>query len=353
MARFFNNRSRKVGLPPGSAIYTGKKQDNVSSMELLSYSAEAVEEKKNAHISDFLMLPDNRTNWINLNGVHDVEQVQAICDHFEVHPLLMEDILNTDQRPKLDVHDNHIYVVLKMVEYLPDLAEIKMEQVSFIIGKNLVLSFQEVVGDTFNPVRDRIHSRGKICTRGAEYLLYALIDTVVDNYFVALEKIGDEMELMEEDLLQNPDNESVQDIYNLKREMLALRRAIWPLREVIAQIEREDTRLVTKATKLYYRDLYDHMIQVIDTIETYRDLLSGMVDLYQSTISNRMNSIMKVLTIISTVFIPITFLTGVYGMNFKYMPGISNENGFWVITGVVLLSMAGMLSYFKKQGWFD
>ena len=352
MARFFNNRSRKVGLAPGTAIYTGKKKEGSSSMELLSYSTEAVEEKKNASVEDILMLPENRTNWINLNGVHDVDKVKAICDHFEVHPLLTEDILNTDQRPKLDVHENHIYVVLKMIEYLPDKAEIKMEQVSFIIGKNLVLSFQEVVGDTFNPVRDRIHSRGRICGRGAEYLVYALMDTVVDNYFVALEKIGDEMELMEEDLMVNPDEESVQDLYSLKREMLALRRAIWPLREVIAQMEREDSRLVTKANKLYFRDLYDHMIQVIDTIEIYRDLLSGMVDLYQSTISNRMNSIMKVLTIISTVFIPITFLTGVYGMNFEYMPGVSNVNGFWILAGVVLTSVIAMLLYFRKQGWF-
>ncbi len=353
MARFFNNRSRKVGLPPGSAIYTGKNQQGSSSMEILSFSPEAVEEKKTAEFDDILLLPHNRINWININGVHDVERVKSLCDHFEVHPLITEDILNTDQRPKLDVHENHIYVVLKMVEFLPDNAEIKMEQVSFIIGKNFVLSFQEVVGDTFNSVRDRIHARGKICGRGAEYLLYALIDTVVDNYFVALEKIGDEMELMEEDLMLNPDTESVRDLYTLKREMLALRRAIWPLREVIAQMEREDSRLVTKATKLYYRDLYDHMIQVIDTIETYRDLLSGMVDLYQSTISNRMNSIMKVLTIISTVFIPITFLTGMYGMNFDYMPGVSNQNGFWILAGVVLVSIVSMLFYFKKQGWFN
>ena len=352
MARFFNNRSRKVGLPPGSAIYSGKHQGKTSSLDILSYSTEEIVEKKNAKIEDIQQLPTDRTHWINVTGVHNVELVKSICEQFDVHPLIMEDILNTDQRPKLDVHENHIYVVLKMVEYLVDSGEIKMEQVSFVIGKNFVLSFQEVIGDTFNSVRDRINSKGRICGRGAEYLIYALMDTVVDNYYVALEKIGDDMELMEGDLMLNPDNESVQDLYALKREMLALRRAIWPLREVIAQMEREDSRLVTKVTKLYYRDLYDHMIQVIDTIETYRDLLSGMVDLYQSTISNRMNSVMKVLTIISTVFIPITFLTGVYGMNFEYMPGVAYRNGFWVLAGVVLLCSVAMLAYFKKQGWF-
>jgi magnesium transporter len=353
MARFFNNRSRKVGLPPGSAIYSGRHQGKTSSMEILSYSSEEIIEKVNAKIEDLQQLPADRTNWVNVTGVHNVELVKSICEQFDVHPLIMEDILNTDQRPKLDVHENHIYVVLKMVEYLAESGEIKMEQVSFVIGKNFVLSFQEVLGDTFNSVRDRIHGKGRICGRGAEYLIYALMDTVVDNYFVAMEKIGDDMELMEEDLMLNPDKESVQGLYSLKREMLALRRAIWPLREVIAQMEREDSRLITKVTRLYYRDLYDHMIQVIDTIETYRDLLAGMVDLYQSTISNRMNSIMKVLTIISTVFIPITFLTGVYGMNFEYMPGVSNENGFWIITAVVLISITTMLTYFKRQGWFN
>jgi magnesium transporter len=351
MARYFKNRSAKAGLPPGSLVYLGAHRAQKPSLDCYSFDESVFQEFIDIDLDNIPEFETNKTYWLNLNGVHNIEWVDRLCKKFEIHPLLAEDILNTEQRAKLDDHENHVFVSLKMIEYLPDLAEIKMEQVSLILGSNYVITFQEVQGDTFDSVRERIRKGNRIRKRGAEYLFYALIDSVVDNYFIALEKIGDDIESLEEDLMSNADQEVLQDLYELKREMISLRRAMWPLREVISKMERQETRAITPETRLYFRDLYDHMIQVIDTIESYRDMLSGMADLYQSTLSNRLNSVMKVLTIISTVFIPITFLTGVYGMNFEWMPALHNPNGFWIVFTLILGSVSTMLIYFRKQKW--
>jgi magnesium transporter len=340
----------KIGQSPGSGGYTGSKSGK-SFLRITSFNAEELKEWTSEEIIRPEQLPEGMLHWVDFVGVHDAEKVRAMAECFELHPLMVEDILHVDQRPKLDTHEAHHYLVLKMARIAEASAEIHLEQVSFALGKNIVLSFQEEAADTFDPVRERIHKKARIRQKGPEYLLYALVDTIVDHYFYVLEHFGDAMEELEEQLMEDSSRDALLKLYHLKREMVGMRRAVWPLREVIGQLDRGESNLTNKSTKVYFRDLYDHIIQVIDTVETYRDLLSGMADLYQSTVSNRMNSIMKVLTIISTVFIPITFLTGVYGMNFEWMPLLHNDQGFWFIATIILASVSTMLVYFRKQKW--
>lgn len=353
MGRFFKNSSKKVGLPPGSLYYTGQHGEEPVTIQLFNYGEEGFEEEELLTIPDtFPYLDDPNTSWININGVHSVEVVEEICRHYKIHPLTIEDIVSTDQRPKIEEGEGYVYVVLKMMEFDADKESIQAEQVSLILGKGFVLSFQEREGDTFNPVRDRLRAgKGRIRTRGADYLLYALIDTVVDNYFVIMEKVGDSMAAIEEKLLVNASKQSFDSVYNFKREMLAIRRSTWPLREVVYRLERDDIALITSDTKVFIRDVYDHMIQVIDTVETYRDLLSGMVDLYHSSVSTRTNEVMKVLTIISTIFIPLTFIAGVYGMNFEIMPELKWTYGYPLIWGIMLIIALGMMVIFKRKHW--
>lgn len=339
-----------IGQSPGTGGYTGNRTGK-SFLRVISFNAEEIKEWTSDQPIRPEELPEGMIHWVDFVGVHDVEKVREMAESFGLHPLMVEDILNVEQRPKLDTHEAHHYVVLKMARIQVEETDIQLEQVSFAMGKNFILSFQEVATDTFDPVRDRLHKKARIRQRGPEYLLYALIDTIVDHYFYVLEHFGNALEDLEEQLMEDSSRESLMQLYHLKREMVSMRRAVWPLREVIGQLDRGESNLTNKTTKLYFRDLYDHIIQVIDTVETYRDLLSGMVDLYQSTVSNRMNSIMKVLTIISTVFIPITFLTGVYGMNFARMPLLDDPNGFWVIAGLIFVAVVGMLFYFRRQKW--
>jgi magnesium transporter len=339
-----------IGQSPGAGGYTGTRTGK-SFLRITSFNAEEIKEWTTDQPIRPEELPEGMLHWVDFVGVHDVEKVREMAESFHLHPMMVEDILNVEQRPKLDTHETHHYVVLKMARILLEEAEIQLEQVSFAMGKNFVLSFQEEATDTFDPVRERLQKKARIRQRGPEYLLYALIDTIVDHYFYVLEHFGNALEDLEEQLMEDSSRDSLMQLYHLKREMVSMRRAVWPLREVIGQLDRGDSNLTNKSTKVYFRDLYDHIIQVIDTVETYRDLLSGMVDLYQSTVSNRMNSIMKVLTIISTVFIPITFLTGVYGMNFGYMPLLNDPDGFWIIAALIMVSAIAMLIYFRRQKW--
>jgi magnesium transporter len=353
MGRFFKNSSKKAGLPPGSLYYTGQRGAEPVNIQLFNYSGEGLEEKELlTHADTFPYLHSPATSWINVNGVHNVELVEKICKHYGVHPLTIEDIVSTDQRPKIEEGDGYIYVVLKMMEFDSEKDSIEIEQVSLILGKGFVLSFQEREGDVFQPVRERLRAgKGRIRSRGADYLLYALIDTVVDNYFVIMEQVGDSMADIEEKLLINASKETFDSVYNFKREILALRRSTWPLREVVYRLERDDLLLITKDTQVFMRDVYDHMIQVIDTVETYRDLLSGMVDLYHSTVSTRTNDVMKVLTLISTIFIPLTFIAGVYGMNFEVMPELKWTYGYPFVWGVMLILALTMVWAFKRKNW--
>ncbi len=287
-----------------------------------------------------------------MDGIHQLDNIEKIGEHFKIHPLVLEDIMNTGQRPKMEDFNDYLFIVLKMLSYDEEENETKTEQVSLILSSKFVISFQESEGDVFDPVRERIRSdRGRIRKMGVDYLAYSLIDAIVDNYFMVLEKIGEKIEDIEDELVKNPTPEVLHTIHRLKRELIFLRKSVWPLREVISRLERWESPLIDKSIDIYLRDVYDHTIQVIDALETFRDMLSGMLDIYLSSLSNRMNEVMKVLTIIATIFIPLTLISSIYGMNFKYMPELDWFWGYPLVYTVMLAVSAVMLIYFRRKKW--
>ncbi len=353
MVRFIRKRSRKAGLPPGTLVHIGEKKTEKTKIRLMDYNEDHLEEKDLESIEECFPYKDTPTvTWINVDGIHEVDVIDKIGKHFDLHPLVQEDILNTDHRPKLEDYENYLFLILKMLTYDNTEKELKMEQVSLVIGRTFVLSFQESEGDVFDAVRERLRkAKGRIRKMGPDYLAYALADAVVDHYFLVLEKIGEEIESLEDELITEPDTETVESIHNLKRELIFLRKSVWPLREAIVGLEKGESELIQDKTAVYLRDVYDHTIQVIDTIETFRDMVSGMLDIYLSSLSNKMNQVMKVLTIIATIFIPMTFIAGIYGMNFKFMPELEWHWGYlfaWVIMISIGLSM---VVYFKNKKW--
>lgn len=354
MPRFLKRVSKKIGLSPGALVHIGKKRIEKVRIRIIDYDETHLEEKEARSIEECFPFKDKPTvTWVNIDGLHEVEIMEKIGKHFSLHPLVLEDILNTEQRPKIEDFDDYIFIVLKMLHYDQNDNEVKAEQISIIVGQNFVLSFQERVGDIFNPLRERIrNAKGRVRKMGADYLAYNLMDAIVDNYFTVLEKLGEQIERTEEELVTNPTPETLQTLHNLKREMIFLRKSVWPLREVVSRLERGESPLIKESTGIYLRDVYDHTIQVIDTVETFRDMLSGMLDIYLSSVSNRMNEVMKVLTIIATIFIPLTFVAGIYGMNFEYMPELKwhwvYPRAFWI----VIAGIAGfMLFYFRRKRW--
>ncbi|MDA0838512.1 MAG: magnesium/cobalt transporter CorA [Planctomycetota bacterium] len=348
-------KSHKVGKLPGEVVYTGKRRIETVTVEVIDYAAEVLTEKAIKNIDECFPLRDSTTvTWINVEGLHDTDLVKQLGEHFGLHPLVMEDIVSTGQRPKTEDHEGHIYIVLQMLNYDEKAQVIVREQVSLILGHNFLLTFQEgVEGDLFDVIRERIRNgAGRIRNRGADYLAYSLIDTVVDYYFIILEKFGEAIEQIEADLLENPSTKLVAQLHLMKREMAILRRSVYPLREVVGSLERSESKLILKDTRRYIRDAYDHTIEVIETLETFRDMLSGMFDLYLSSISNRMNSVMQVLALVGTIFIPLTFIAGIYGMNFKYMPELELENGYYITLAVMATFGIGLTVYFKKKKWW-
>lgn len=345
--------SKKVGLPPGTPIYVGEKKTEHAKITIIDYDEKHFEEKVVKNVEECFPFKDKPTvTWINIDGLHQVELIETIGRYFNLHPLILEDIVSTSQRPRMEDFENYIFVVLKMIYLDGKENEINIEQVSLIIGENYVISFQEKEGDVFNPIRERIkNGKGRIRKMGADYLAYALTDVIVDNYFVVLEKIDEKLEDLEEELVTNPTSKTLQAIHNLKKDVLLLRKSIWPLREVIGILERGDSKFIYKSTQIYFRDVYDHTIQVMDVIETSLDMLTGMLDIYLSSLNNKMNEIMKVLTIIATIFIPLTFITGIYGMNFKHMPELSWHWGYFAVLLVMAIIGVSMLMYFKKKKW--
>lgn len=291
--------------------------------------------------------------WVNINGLHEVDILKKLGKHFNIHSLVLEDILNTSQRPKAEELEGYIFIVLRMLSYNGENSEIKGEQISLILGENYIISFLEGETDIFYPIRERIRTRGKgrIRKMGSDYLAYALIDAVVDHYFLALEKIGEKIEGLEDELISNPKPEMLQSIHDLKSDMIFIRKSIWPLREVISSLVRGKFTLIKESTGIFLRDVYDHTIQVIDTVESFRDMLSGMLDIYLSSISNKMNEVMKVLTIIATIFIPLTFIAGIYGMNFENMPELKVSWGYFAVWGLMIVVGGAMVSYFRKKRW--
>ncbi len=331
---------------------TGRRAEKPK-ITIINYDEARFQEKEVKKAEECFPFKDKPTvTWVNIDGIHNSEIIGKIGAHFNLHSLVLEDIVNIGQRPKMEDFEGYIFIVSKMLCYDEEVRETKIEQVSLILGSNVVISFQEKEGDVFNPVRERIrNAKGRIRKMGADYLIYALIDAIVDNYFLILEKIGESVEFAEEELINNPSPQTLQTIHNLKREAIFLRKSVWPLREVISGLQRTESPLIHKSTGVFLRDVYDHTIQVIDTVETLRDMVSGMLDIYLSSISNKMNEIMKVLTIIATIFIPLTFIVGVYGMNFKYMPELGWRFGYVLIWGIIAAIGILMVLYFKRKKW--
>ena len=348
-----SKRSIKSGLSPGSLVHVGEKMVEKVRITVIDYDADNIFEKEVETVEECFRFRETSTvTWINIDGVHDAGIVEKLGTYFGLHPLILEDIMNTSQRPKTEDLGDSLYVVLKMIEYGADCPDVITEQMSLVFGKNFVLTFQERPGDTFDPVRERIRKgKGRIRKMGPDYLAYALIDSVVDDYFIVLERMGEQIELLEDELVADPKKTTLNEIHALKRQMIFLRKSAWPMRELISRLERAESPLIQKTTGIFLRDVYDHTIQIIDNIETFRDMLSGMLDMYLSSVSNRMNEVMKVLTIIGTIFIPLTFLVGVYGMNFKFMPELDWRGGYFLVWGVMIAVVVFLVAYFRRKKW--
>jgi magnesium transporter len=352
MPRAAKRRSAKTGLAPGALIHIGKIHADSEKITLCEYDESQFREVQTDALEGLMPPPERKTvTWIHIDGLQNVGLLERMGNVFNLHPLIIEDILNTEQRPKSEDHGDYLYIVLKLFHAAGGEAPVP-EQISLVLGPNWLISLQEKEGTLFAPVRERLRNeKGRLRKGGADFLSHALLDAIVDGYFVVLDEFGEKIETVEEALIGRPSAPTLRAIQALKREIIFLRKSVWPLREMIGSLGRSDSSLIRGTSVIYFRDIYDHTVQVIDTIETYRDMLSGMLDIYLSSISNRMNEIMKVLTIIATVFMPLTFLAGVYGMNFKYMPELEWPWGYFALWGVMLVIAIVMLLYFRRKKW--
>lgn len=342
----------RPGVSPGTLTVNGAHTTGPVRITVIDYDESHFSEKRVENVEDCFPFRDTGTvTWINIDGLGNTEVIERIGNHYHIHPLILEDVLNTGQRPKMEDLETYIYVNLTMLQLMGLEKTIKGEHMSLIIGPNFLLSFQEDVGDVFDPVRERIRKEGRIRKFGPDYLAYALIDDIVDNYFLVIEHLEEQVENLEEELVTNATPASLQKINSLKKSMIFLRKSIWPLREAVSGMERSESPLIKESTVIYLRDVYDHVIQVIDTLETIRDMVSGMIDIYLSGLSFKMNEIMKVLTLIATIFIPLTFVAGVYGMNFRSMPELAWEHGYVMVWGIMIAMVLVMVYYFRKKQW--
>ncbi len=349
--KLFEKKADKAGLLPETIQYTGIPRMDDVIITLIDYDDKQFQEKKVDSIEETFPFKDQPTvTWINIDGLHQADIINQIGQHFQIHPLILEDIVHMDQRPKCEDLGDYIHLVLRMIYCMNN--EIHTEQVSLIIGDRFVISFQDIPGDVFDLIRERIRTHaGRIRQMGADYLAYSLIDAIVDNYFIVMENLGETIENLEDEVMTNPDKNTVQNLYTVKRKLLFLRKSVWPLREVINTLSKGESKLIKKQTSPYFKDLYDHTIQVVEMIETMRDMNAGMFDMYLSSISNKMNEIMKVLTIIATIFIPLTFIVGIYGMNFEYMPELKWPFGYFMVWSIMIAVASSMMIYFKKKKW--
>ncbi|MEN6575578.1 MAG: magnesium/cobalt transporter CorA [Phycisphaerales bacterium] len=337
-----SRRTKKAGLPPGTLVHIGEKREEAVRITYMDYDEQHFEEKQGVSIEECFSFKDTATTtWINIDGIDDIPIIAKIGKAYDLHPLILEDIVTAGQRPKYDSYDKYAYIVLKMLTYNYSIRAIESEQISIVFGANFVISFQEDVGDIFNPIRDRIRqAKGKIRKMGADYLAYSLIDAIVDGYFGILEKTGEQVEELEDELIDRPTEEILRQIHARKREMMSLRRSVWPMRELISAMQRDESSLICSQTHVYLRDVYDHTIQIIDTIEGFRDIVAGMLDIYLSSIGNRTNKIVRHLTLINTIFMPLTLLAGIGGMSeWSMMTGPEN----WKIAYPVFLLLMVML----------
>jgi magnesium transporter len=353
MARRNKRPAEQVGLPPGTLVHIGERKSDHVEITVLDYDARELREYRPASIEECAPLVASDTvSWIDVAGLHDVSVIEAVGKTFNIHPLVLEDVANTGQRPKFEDFGSYCFFALKMLYYDPEQREIVAEQVSLILGSNFVVSFQETPKGVFELIRERLRGgRGRIREMGGDYLVYSIADAIIDNYFLILEKFGENTEVIEDRLVSEPSPALLREIHRLKRETLFFRRCAWPLRDMISAVSRGESPLIREGTAIYLRDLYDHAVQIIDTVEGFRETVSGMLDVYLSSASNRMNEVMKVLTIMASIFIPLTFVAGVYGMNFKHMPELERVWAYPASLVLMLAMAAAMVAYFKRKGW--
>ncbi len=335
-------------------MHLGKHVSEKTAITVVNYGDDDFRIKKVSSVEECLSLIDvSMVTWIDVGDISDAKTIETIGSHFDLHPLLLEDVMNADQRPKMDDYEKHLFLVLKVLFIDPGTGRIESDQISFVLGKKYLISFEERRCDLFTSVLDRLRiGKSRLRRSGPDYLLYSLIDVIVDNYFVVLEIIGDNVEDAEAKLVSGTKAETLGAIQRMKKDLIYLRKSVWPLREVLSSLERGESELISDTLRVYFRDIYDHSVHTIDTIETLREMLSGMLDIYLSSVSNRLNQVMKVLTIISTIFIPLTFIAGVYGMNFKNIPEIGWVYGYPSVILLMILVTLAMLYYFKKKKWF-
>lgn len=354
MPATIHKRSRKAGLPPGTPVHIGTPRTGPMTITIMGYDGETLVERTGANVEECIAACGaHAVTWINIEGVHDVAALERLASGFDLHPLVVEDIANTVQRAKLEDYGETLYVVLRMLYADATRQELASEQLSLVLGVNFVLSFQEgLEGDVFSAVRERLRiAKGRLRREGPDFLLYSLMDAVVDSYFGVLEHLSERIEVLDVRLERERTNELSQPLHRLKREMIWLRKSVWPLRELLLSLERGESTLVRPATRVYLKDIYDHTVEVIETVETYRDVLSGMHEIHLTLITNRLNEVMKVLTVLSTIFIPLTFVTGIYGMNFRHMPELEWPWAYPAVLAGMAVIGAGLYLYFRRKKW--
>ena len=349
--KLVQKRSKKTGLPPGTLVHIGEQKSDKVTMTAFHYAGDRCDEQSVDRPDSLAPPTDESVVWVNVGGIHKMEVLEAFGKQFGLHPLLLEDIANTDQRPKLDDYETHFFLVMKMLS-LSERQDVMVEQVSLVLGRNFVLSFQENGSDVFQPVRERLRGgKGRMRQSGADYLLHALVDAIVDQYFAVLESVGEKIESLQQVVVADPKPETLREIHALKRQLLFLRRAVWPLRDVMNNLSRSDCPIFQQTTKVFFRDVYDHVVQIVDTIETLREMVSASLDIYLSSVSYRLNAVMRVLTVITTIFMPLSFIASIYGMNFEHMPELRSEWGYPLVLGVMVAVGVGMLAVFRKKRW--
>ncbi len=353
MFNTLKRQRKKVGLPPGSLVYTGDQSDITPTLTLLSYTRDNIQEKHDKNLEECLTARiDNGITWLNIDGLQNIELIKQIGKNYNLHPLVLEDILNPVQRAKIEMFEHYVFIVMKIMIWHEKSKSFSVQQISLILGDHFVLTFQEKHCPLFDAIFNAIRSgQGRIREQNTDYLCYILMDTIVDQYFVILDQIGEQIEKTEKIIITDPTKKNIQSLYRLKRKMFFFRKVAWPVREIINHLLQAKVSFVGDFVLPYFRDVYDHIIQIIDTVETFRDMLSSMLDVYLSSLTNRINEVMKVLTIIATLFIPLTFIASIYGMNFKYMPELQWKWGYFTVLGVMALMVIGMLIYFRNKKW--
>lgn len=353
VGRLVRRAVKQPGTAPGTLVHTGEQKVERIRVQVIAYDASGAEESDFEEVRPALEVErPGRVCWINVDGLHDIDAVRTVGEHYAWHPLMLEDIVSVGQRAKMEEYDGQVFIVMPMLSWDAARSQVREEQLSIVLGKGYVFTFQEIPGDMFDPVRERLRdNRGRIRDRGADYLAYALVDAVVDHYSAVLEAVGDVTERIEAEVLLAPERDTMHRLHALKRELIAVRRAVWPLRDMLGQLLRAEAGHFSKETRLFARDVLDHAVLVAETVDTLRDVVSGAVDLYLSTVGFRTNEVMKVLTVMASIFIPLTFVAGIYGMNFEHMPELSVPWAYPALLLAMLAIALGMLAYFKRKGW--